>query len=79
MYTARDFFGTDRLTFSLVSIVPNQPDATREYRRFTGVIDDTIDARVYEGLHFRSADTQAVDLGKAVARWLDDHYFQPVR
>ena len=28
MYTARDFFGTDRLTFSLVSIVPNQPDAT---------------------------------------------------
>ena len=79
MYTARDFFGTDRLTFSLVSIVPNQPDATRVYRRFTDVIDDTIDARVYEGLHFRSADTQAAGLGKAVARWLDDRYFQPVR
>ena len=47
--------------------------------RFTDVIDDTIDARVYEGIHFRSVDTQAAGLGKAVARWLDDHYFQPVR
>ena len=42
------------------------------------MIDDTIDARVYQGLHFRSADTQAAGLGKAVARWLDDRYFQPV-
>jgi hypothetical protein len=39
---------------------------------------DTIDARIYQGLHFRSADVQAVRLGKQVAQWVDAHAFQPV-
>ena len=31
---------------------------TRAYKRFTDVVDDTIDARVYLGIHFRTADEQ---------------------
>jgi hypothetical protein len=51
---------------------------TRVYERFTDVVDDTIDARVYQGIHFRAAEVQAAGIGKDVARWLDKHYFQPV-
>jgi len=78
MHTAEAFFGKGKMDFSLVRIVPGVPDVTRDYRRFTNVIDDTIDARVYQGLHFRTADVQGAKIGKDVARWLDKHYFQPV-
>jgi hypothetical protein len=77
MHTAKAFFGTDRMDFDLVRIVPGTPNVTRSYRHFTDVIDDTIDARVYQGVHFRSADVQGAGIGKNVARWLAQHFFQP--
>ena len=78
MHTAEAFFGRGKTEFSVVRIVPGVPNVTRNYERFTDVIDDTIDARVYQGIHFRAADVQGAEIGKDVARWLDHHYFQPV-
>jgi hypothetical protein len=79
MHTAEDFFGKKKMTFSVVRVVPNEPDVTRVYERFTDVIDDTIDARIYQGIHFRTAEVQGARIGKHVAHWLDRHYFQRVR
>jgi Vanadium chloroperoxidase N-terminal domain/PAP2 superfamily len=79
MYTARYFFGTNKLDFNVVKIVPGTPEVTRVYRRFTDVVADTIDARIYQGLHFRAADVQGAGIGKDVARWLNKHFFQPVK
>lgn len=39
---------------------------------------DVVDARVWLGIHFRTADTAARDMGEQVAAWTIDHYFQPV-
>ncbi len=78
MHAAEDFFGKGSTDFSLVRVVPGQADVTREYNHFRDVIDDTIDARVYQGLHFRSADVQGAGIGRDVARWLERHFFQPV-
>ena len=79
MYTARYFFGSNRLDFNVVKIVPGMPEVTRPYHRFTDVVADTVDARVYQGIHFRAADVQGAAIGKDVARWLDKHFFQPVK
>ena len=79
MHTADAFFGKKPLSFSVVRIVPGVPDVTRTYNQFTDVVDDTIDARVYQGIHFRAADVQGAGIGKDVAHWLDKHYFQPVK
>ena len=79
MHTAKAFFGRKKMAFSVVRIVPGVPDVTRTYKRFTDVIDDTIDARVYQGIHFRAADVQGAGIGKDVAHWLDKHYFEPVK
>jgi hypothetical protein len=76
MYTAEAFFGGGKTPFSLVRIAPGVPNAIRDYERFTDVIADTIDARVYQGIHFRAADVQGAKIGKDVARWLAKHYFQ---
>jgi hypothetical protein len=77
MHTGKRFFGANRMDFALVQTTP-AGDVIREYRRFTDVIDDTIDARVWLGIHFRTADVQGARLGKEVARWLDRHYFERV-
>jgi hypothetical protein len=52
---------------------------SRTYEHFLDVWDDTIDARVYQGLHFRSADEQGAQIGQDVARWVDKHALQPVK
>jgi len=74
MHTAQDFFGTDKMDFTVHS---NATNADRDYTRFSDTWKDTIDARVYEGIHFRTADVHGVVLGQKVAHWLDKHYFQP--
>jgi Vanadium chloroperoxidase N-terminal domain len=79
MHTARNFFGTNKMHFTVVRIVPGTADATRSYERFTDLVADTIDARVYQGIHFRAADEQGAWIGKQVARWLDKHFFQPTK
>jgi hypothetical protein len=33
---------------------------------------------VWLGIHFRTADTAARDMGEQLAAWTLDHYFQPV-
>jgi hypothetical protein len=72
--SAADFFGTDRYTFTAHS---NASGADRTYTRFSRVLRDTVDARIYQGLHFRSADEQGAWLGKKVANWVDHYEFGP--
>jgi hypothetical protein len=86
--SARYFFGTDTYAFSLTSPgVPANaaignpvgvPGSTRTFTRFTGVIKDTIEGRILNGFHFRTADVHGAWIGKKAAQWIDKHYFEPV-
>ena len=73
--TLQDFFGTDKIAFDTFSSFSN---STRSFERFSEAIKEIIDARVWAGIHFRTADVQGAVLGKKVARYLREHYFQPV-
>lgn len=42
------------------------------------MIRDTVEGRILNGYHFRSADVQGAWLGKKVAQYLNMHYFLPV-
>ncbi len=78
MHAAKNFFGKDRMNFDLVKLATaTTPEATRSYKRFTDVIDDTIDARIWLGIHFRSSDVQGAQLGEEVAEYLDEHFLEP--
>lgn len=80
MHTAEAVLGKKKVRFSVTSFVGSPPNPiTREYRRFRDVVADTIDARVYLGIHFRTPDVQAAQLGADVARWVAKRHFQPVR
>jgi len=73
--TLQDYFGTDRIGFSAFS---NNSMTTRSFDRLSDAIEEIIDARVWAGIHFRTADVQGAAIGNKVANWLDRHYFQPV-
>jgi hypothetical protein len=33
---------------------------------------------VWGGIHFRTADVHGTVIGKKVAHWVENHYFQPL-
>ena len=75
--TFREFFGTDRVAFDVHSgRFPGQP---RHFERFTHALREVIDARVWGGIHFRTADVEGTVIGRKVASWMRKHYFDPVR
>jgi hypothetical protein len=74
--TLQNFFGTDKISFSAFS---NKSCTTRSFDRFSDALKEVIDARVWAGIHFRTADVQGAVLGNKVAHYLKKHYFQPVQ
>jgi hypothetical protein len=70
------FFGTDKIRFGVTSVM--FPGETRYYDRFSLALKEIIDARVWAGLHFRTADMQAQILGRKVANFAMKHFFQPL-
>jgi hypothetical protein len=73
----REVFGTDKIAFDLYSTrFPTQP---RHFDRFSLALQEIVNARVWGGIHFRTADVQGVRIGKEVGFWLQKHYFTPLR
>ena len=52
--------------------------ATRTFGTFSQALDEIVQARIWAGLHFRTADVQGRDLGINVANFMADNFFQPV-
>jgi hypothetical protein len=73
--TLRDFFGTDNIAFSVTSV---NSGTTRSYTSFSHAVKEGIDARVWSGIHFRTADEDGARIGKQVARYSAKHYFHPM-
>lgn len=71
------FFGTDRKTFEVTSNAPNVVKKSRMYRRFSDAAQDVVDARIFLGIHFRFADTEARTQGTQVADWAFKHFLLP--
>ena len=73
-----NFFGTDEVEFTLTSTTIAAPDNVRHYSRCSDAARDVVDARIYEGIHFRFADTAALRQGRHVANWVFGHYLRPL-
>jgi hypothetical protein len=70
------FFGTDEIGFDVTS--SRFPGELRHFDRFSEPLEEIIEARIWVGLHYRTADVQAEMLGRNVADFMAEHYFQPV-
>ena len=78
-HALKAFFGTDKMEFTAVSNKCSPaPCPPRGFDRFSDALKEIIDARVWGGIHFRTADVQGAVLGKKVVHYMEKHYFQPV-
>lgn len=71
--------GDGRVDLNITSVAAGLPGPplTRHYDFAADLDRDVIDARVWLGIHFRSADVAGGQIGTSVANWALDHYFQP--
>lgn len=78
--TMADFFGKDKVGITVVSgrTLNGVPIAPRQFERFSDALEEVIEARIWGGIHFRTADVQGAVIGNKVAHYTRKHYFQPV-
>lgn len=62
-----------------VPIVVTIGAITRQWESFGEGVDEVIDARVYSGIHFRTADEVGARQGRQVARFVWTHALRPCR
>ena len=51
---------------------------TRVYSRFSDAATNVVNARIYEGIHFRFADAEARTQGTRVANWIFTNFLRPI-
>ncbi|MEV4348429.1 vanadium-dependent haloperoxidase [Actinoplanes sp. NPDC049596] len=73
MATMRAYFGRDDIPFSAYSA---DSGTTRHFDSFSGALADVVEARIWGGVHYRSADVQGVRIGNGVAAYVLRHAFR---
>jgi hypothetical protein len=54
------------------------PGEPSHFDGFSEPLEEIVEARIWAGLHYRTADVQAELLGRSVANYMAENYFQPV-
>ena len=70
------YFG-DKTRFSVESDL--MPGVVRSFRRFSAALEEVQNARIFAGIHFRSATNEGQALGAAVAEYVLTNAMQPLR
>jgi hypothetical protein len=71
------FFGSDT-TFTVTSANPNANPAGKTYDSFKDAALDVVEARVLQGIHFRSADRVGRKVGLGISRWVYGNALRPI-
>ncbi len=74
----RDFFGTDKMRFSVWSTAAGVVENPRTYSRFSQLNDEMVEVRIWQGIHFRTAEEVGRVQGDRIGRWTARNYLRPV-
>jgi hypothetical protein len=78
MRTMQLFFHSDRLPFTAETRAAAAAQKFRTYESFTDFRHDVVDVRIYQGIHFRTADEVAFLTGQQSADWAFSHILRPI-
>jgi hypothetical protein len=73
----RQVFGTDQVDFTATSGAPFA-GLMRAFSYFSEAAQENADSRVYAGVHFRSATTNGLTLGRQIGRFIVRHALHPI-
>lgn len=80
----RRYFGTDHVSYTLAVTIPQPPPLpaeilTRSYVTLSQAAIESVDARVFGGMHFRSACADGLRQGEKASRLVFKHYLRPLK
>ncbi len=70
------FFGTDTISFSTTSGAPF-PGITRSYTSFSQASQENANSRIYAGIHYRTACTDGLEMGRKIGGHAFANFLQP--
>ena len=78
MRAAALFFGRNNMSIEITTANPNAIKKTRTYGSFSAVMAQLVNVRVWQGIHFRFADTEGRMGGEQSAEYVHDHALLPI-
>ena len=78
MFFGDTIAGGYQITSASTLLLPTDPSPTRSFSSFSQALTEIENARIWAGLHYRTADVQGRQLGQNVADYAAANYFQPV-
>jgi hypothetical protein len=69
--------GTDQIDLTLTSSVTADTMPTRHYATVEDLSNEVMEARILGGIHYRFSTLAGAELGRQVAEWALERYFQP--
>jgi len=70
----RRYFDTDDIAYTFTAAA-----STRSYASLSQAAAESVDARVFAGIHFRTGCVQGVRQGEHVGRFVIQHFLKPVK
>ena len=74
----RQFYGTRNLSFILDSGVAGLLSPVHHFTSTDQMVSEVAEARIFGGMHYRNSTREGARLGRRTAKWISEHYFQPV-
>jgi hypothetical protein len=73
----RGVYGNDIPEVKLASTTA--PGVERRFTRLSDYVDEVVNARIYDGVHYRTSGEAGATLGRQVGEYTFANYFKPVR
>jgi hypothetical protein len=75
----RHFFGSDRIEMSIWSTAAGLTTNPRTYKRLSDIEREMVEVRIWQGIHFRTAEDVGRVQGLRIAHWTYHKYLRPLR
>jgi hypothetical protein len=73
----QSIYGNDIAEVKLVSTTA--PGVTRIFRKLSDYVDEVVEARIYDGVHYRTSGEVGRDVGRQVGQYVAANYFKPLK
>ena len=73
----RGFFGTDKVPMAVSSTAANLTVNPRTYARLSDLEKEMVEVRIWQGIHFRTAENVGRRQGRQIGNWTFNNYLCP--
>ena len=75
----RGYFGTDKVSMSIWSSGVGVTKNPRTYTRLSEIEREMVEVRIWQGIHFRTAENVGREQGARIGRWTYENYLKPIK